>query len=310
MADGARRPYNSPLMYGFKINWAVGERVIRALLLNRRAPEVAGIIRRVPYVHGGHRLQTLDVIRPLGEPPFPVLVYIHGGAHHLGDKGTYDRICKCFAAAGFLVFNVNYRMAPGWGYPEQVKDAAEAINYACRNAGLLGGDSDRVFIAGDSAGAYFATMYTAMAMDEATMQAIPVSECMPADAIKGLLLFYGVYNLESVGHTKFPLADKWVTGYLGRDPDIFEERARLASPIRHLKPDFPPCFIASSELDPLHSETVAFIRALDAEGIPYDYLNLPRDKYPFTYHGFLNFWFTKAAHNAMRGALDFLSRHI
>jgi acetyl esterase/lipase len=304
-----KRPYNKAFAYLLKINWAIGERFFRVLLLNRRAPAVAGIERGIRYVPGGHRLQSLDVIKPIGEPPFPVLVYIHGGAHHIGDKGTYDRICKCFADAGYLVFNANYRMAPRWGFPEQIQDTAAAVRWAYHNASSYGGDKSRMFIGGDSAGGYFTAMYAAMALDKETMKDVPVDECIPAECIKGLLLFYGVFDLESVGHTKFPFTKLFVTGYLGRDPDIFTKRAQIASPIRHLSSDYPPCYIATSELDPLHSETLSFIRALQEKGITFDYLNLPRDKYPRTYHGFLNFWFLKPARQAMQGSIGFLKKH-
>jgi acetyl esterase/lipase len=304
----SRQCYNMLLAYAIKINWAVGERVMRALLLNRNAPAVAGVERNISYVPGGHRLQRLDVIRPLGEAPFPVLVYIHGGAHHFGDKGTYDRICKCFAASGFVVFNANYRMAPRWDFPEQVRDAAAAVKWAYDNAAAYGGDNRAVFIAGDSAGAYFSAMYAVMAHDEEVRRGVPVDECIPAEAIKGLLLFYGVYDLETVAYTKFPFTKLFSAGFLGRDPGLREERAEVGSPIRHLPPGFPPCFIATSELDPLHSETVSFLNALKERGLTYEYLNFPRKKYPFTYHGFLNFWFLASARRAMRGALEFLEK--
>jgi acetyl esterase/lipase len=118
-----------------------------------------------------------------------------------------------------------------------------------------------------------------------------------------------VYDLETVTRTKFPLGEMFATGYLGRDEELFKQRAEIASPIRHLSPGYPPCFIATSELDPLHSETLAFMWALEEKGITYEYLNFPRDKYPLTYHGFLNFWFTKSAREAMRGAKELLRKY-
>lgn len=302
-------PYNLAFAYFLKINWAVGERVVRTLILNRKAPPVAGVVRNVPYVEGGNRLQVLDVFRPPGEPPFPVLVYIHGGANHLGDKKTYDRVCKVFASRGFLVFNANYRMAPRWRYREQLQDAAAAVNWAHRNAQAYGGDPARVFLAGDSAGAYHAATYAAQVIHPGLAKALGTSPSVPLEDIRGLLLFYGVYNLVTVGDSRFPFARLFITGFLGRDPEEFRRAAELASPVRYVTPDFPPSFLSTSQIDPLHSQTLEFVQRLQEEGVEYELVRLGRKEYPYTQHGYLNFWFTRGAQLTMERALDFLSRH-
>jgi len=302
-------PYNLAFAYFLKINWAVGERVVRTLILNRKAPPVAGVVRNVPYVEGGNRLQVLDVFRPPGEPPFPVLVYIHGGANHLGDKKTYDRVCKVFASRGFLVFNANYRMAPRWRYREQLQDAATAVNWAHRNAQAYGGDPARVFLAGDSAGAYHAATYAAQVIHPGLAEALGTSPSVPLEDIRGLLLFYGVYDLVTVGDSRFPFARLFITGFLGRDPEEFRRAAELASPVRYVTPDFPPSFLSTSQIDPLHSQTLEFVQRLQEEGVEYELVRLGRKEYPYTQHGYLNFWFTRGAQLTMERALDFLSRH-
>ncbi|MGQ9758387.1 MAG: alpha/beta hydrolase [Actinomycetota bacterium] len=304
-----RLPYNLAFAYFLKINWAVGERVVRALVLNRKAPPVAGVGRDVPYVERGNRLQVLDIVRPLGDPPFPVLVYIHGGANHLGDKKTYDRICKVFASQGFLVFNANYRMAPRWRYREQIQDAAAAVDWAYRNAEAYGGDRARVFLAGDSAGAYHAATYAVQVTHPGLAEALGTSPAVPPENIRGLLLLYGVYNLVTVGDSRFPFSKLFITGFLGRDPEEFRRAAELASPVRYVTRDFPPSFLSSSEIDPLHSQTMEFVERLKAEGVEHELVKLERREYPYTQHGYLNFWFTRGARLTMERALDFLARH-
>ena len=92
-----------------------------------------------------------------------------------------------------------------------------------------------------------------------------------------------------------------MTGYLGRDPEVVKECMEIASPLRHVLPGFPPCYIATSEIDPLHSETLALLPVLDKQGVDYEYLNLPRGEYPHTQHGFLNFWPAKGRAGRARG---------
>lgn len=282
---------------------------MRSLLLNRRAPEVGAVYRDVPYIPGAIRLQKLDVFVPPREPPWPVMVYIHGGANHFGDKKTYDRICKVFASQGLLVFNTNYRLSPRWKYREQLVDAATAVNFAWRHALGYGGDASRIFLAGDSAGAYHAAMYAAGVMEPRLAESLGTEYAVPREAIRGLLLFYGVFDLATVGESRFPLSPLFITGFLGRDPLKFGEAAELVSPVRWLGPDFPPCFLATSEIDPLHSQTLDFARRLDKEGVENELLVLERREYPLTYHGFLNFWFTRGSRLAMERALSFIDRH-
>ncbi|MBC7246415.1 MAG: alpha/beta hydrolase fold domain-containing protein [Actinobacteria bacterium] len=307
--NGEKLPYGTAFAYLFKFNWAVGERILRALLLNRRAPEVGAIERDLPYVEEGSRLQKLDVFIPPSEPPYPVLVYVHGGGNHVGDKRTYDRICRVFASSGYLVFNANYRMAPRFGYREQLQDTAAAVNWAYAHAQDYGGDPGRVFLAGDSAGAYHAAMYAAEALHPDLRRALSIPTCIPASCIRGLLLFYGVYDLVTVGDTGFPFGRMLITGFLGRDPGLFREGAELASPVRYVTPQFPPCYLATSEIDQLHSQTLDFVRALAENGVEHELLNLTRREHPLTYHGFLNFWYTRGAALAMDGALRFLESH-
>jgi acetyl esterase len=309
MASTGNRPYSRILFYILKFIWAAGERILRAILLNRFAPRTGEVERGIRYVFGGHRLQSLDVFRPAGEGPFPVLVYIHGGGYHFGDKRTYDRVCRSFAAAGYLVCNANYRMAPRWGWPEQAQDVAEAVAWAHQHASWFGGDPQRMFLGGDSAGAYFAALYAELALDEGLREAVPVRGCVPASCLRGLLLFYGAYDFDTVQRTRFPLVKSMATGFLGRDQGEFDRRAETASPQRHLAPGFPPCLIVTSEIDPLHPESIAFRAALEERGAACDYLNLPRKEHPLTYHGFLNFWWTRGARMAMRAAVGFMDKH-
>jgi len=282
---------------------------MRSLLLNRRAPEVGAVYRDVPYIPGAIRLQRLDVFVPPGEPPWPVMVYIHGGANHFGDKRTYDRVCMVFASRGMLVFNTNYRLSPRWKYREQLVDTAAAVNFAWRHALGYGGDASRIFLAGDSAGAYHAAMYAAGVMEPRLAESLGTEYAVPRGAIRGLLLFYGVFDLATVGESRFPLSPLFITGFLGRDPRKFGEAAKLVSPVRWLGPDFPPCFLATSEIDPLHSQTLDFARRLDKDGVENELLVLERREYPLTYHGFLNFWFTRGSRLAMERALSFIDRH-
>lgn len=308
MSKAGLRPYNYTLVYSMKL---LGAPVYKlgSVMLDPPWPRVGGVERGARYVADGHRLQSVDVFRPLGQPPFPVLVYIHGGAHHVCDKSLYNHICKIFASAGYLVFNINYRMAPRWKFRTQWQDTALAVKWAYDNARWYGGDNSRLFLGGDSAGASLCSAYAVMAQNEWLRKEVGAAECLPVEALSGMLLFYGVYDCETAQETKFPFTRGVMSGYLGRDPQVVKECVEIASPLRHVKPGFPSCFIATSEVDPLHSETLALLPVLDKNGVDYEYLSLPRSEYPYTQHGFLNFWFSKGARDTLPKSVSFLKRH-
>ncbi len=117
---------------------------------------VAGVDveRNVPYRRGGASDHLLDIYRPSGvEGPLPVMLYIHGGGFRIMSKDTHWMFGAGYAKRGFLVFNVNYRLAPRAVFPDQVVDVAMALRWVLEHAEGYGGDLSRLVYAGESAGA-------------------------------------------------------------------------------------------------------------------------------------------------------------
>jgi acetyl esterase len=122
--------------------------------MERRAFD-AGIelIRDVAY--GPHPVaHRLDIYRPRFAPrPLPVLLYIHGGGFVVCSKETHRGIALLKAARpGYLVFNINYRLAPAYRFPAAIEDACAAYRWVVANAARYGGDPTRIVVAGESAG--------------------------------------------------------------------------------------------------------------------------------------------------------------
>jgi acetyl esterase/lipase len=235
-----------------------------------------------------------------------VLVFIHGGGWMIGDKATHRRIGKGFAAQGYVVVNINYRLAPGYQFPVQLQDVSKAIYYVYNNIQEYGGDKTQLFLGGDSAGAHLASWYAAALQKQELFKKADVEEVIPKDYIRGLLLFYGAYDLETALETDFPGAQILGDSFLGKDKEIYKQRAQITSPIRHLTEDYPPAFICSGTKDSLHSESVQFEQELTQ-------LNLPHKKLFFgedykCHHGFLNLYFYNCAKIAMEEAGEFMDK--
>jgi acetyl esterase/lipase len=89
--------------------------------------------------------------------PAPAVVYCHAGGFALGNLDTDHRQCVELARrGGCTVVSVDYRLSPEHPYPGPLDDAVTALRWVAANATELGVDSDRIAVAGSSAGAALA----------------------------------------------------------------------------------------------------------------------------------------------------------
>jgi len=124
-------------------------------------PEAHGVevLSNISYGEPGAKHHLLDVYRPMRRSgPMPVVLYIHGGGFRILSKDTHWIMGLLYARRGYLVFNINYRLAPENPFPAGLKDCCKAYSWAVRNAARFGGSLDQGWIlAGESAGANLAT---------------------------------------------------------------------------------------------------------------------------------------------------------
>jgi acetyl esterase/lipase len=152
-------------------------------LLGSLQPVAAGgEIRDVPYAPGPRH--SLDVYVPArtAKPP-PVVVFFYGGGWKSGDRATYRFVGRSLAACGALTFVPDYRVWPQAGFPGFLQDAAQAVAFARRDAVRLGGDPNRLFLGGHSAGAYIAVM---LALDPEYLAAVGLDQRTSLAGVVGL----------------------------------------------------------------------------------------------------------------------------
>jgi acetyl esterase len=126
----------------------------------RSRPEAHGleVFRDVPYRDTHLPEHRLDVYRPAErEGLLPVVLYVHGGGFKILSKDTHWIMALAFARRGFIVFNIDYRLAPTHKYPSAIEDVCRAFAWLGKNVELWGGDPERVVLAGESAGANLVT---------------------------------------------------------------------------------------------------------------------------------------------------------
>jgi acetyl esterase/lipase len=111
--------------------------------------------QRIAY--GDDPLQFGDLTLPVGDGPFPVVVFIHGGFWRnafgldLAEPQAADAV-----ANGFVTWNIEYRRVgdPGGGYPGTLVDIAAAVDQLDAMADEFRLDLDRVAVVGHSAGGH------------------------------------------------------------------------------------------------------------------------------------------------------------
>lgn len=98
----------------------------------------------------------LDVFLPSEKfKNFPVLVFFHGGGLTGGSRGGPN-----LTSEGVCLVAPSYRLNPKAQCPDYLNDAADAVAWTFKNIEKYGGDPNRVFISGSSAGSYLAAMIT------------------------------------------------------------------------------------------------------------------------------------------------------
>ncbi len=103
---------------------------------------------------------SLDVYRPQGAPAgrVPTVVFFYGGGWQRGQRAQYRFVGRRLAQQGVLAIVADYRTFPRAGFPAFVDDAARAVAWARQHAREYGGDPQRLFVAGHSAGAQIAAL--------------------------------------------------------------------------------------------------------------------------------------------------------
>jgi acetyl esterase/lipase len=290
-------------------------------------------VKDIPYA-SALKLQPfrhkLDLILPTGKKDYPVVILVHGGAWVVGDNrccGLYTSVGRFLASQGIGVVLPNYRLSPAVKHPEHIKDLAKVMLWTRGNIDKFGGNPDRLFLMGHSAGGHLVSL---LATDESYLK----DEGMKSTDIKGVISVSGVYHIPrglfefTLGGTGplafradqvFPFsgeskaeAPSTFAGIPGK-LDIFApifgsgvlEREQ-ASPVTFVHPGVPPFLIMTAEKDlpTLPGMAEEFHKALVRDGCDARLLRFERRN-----HNSLMFTATRPEDPAAAAVLEFIRSH-
>ena len=128
--------------------------------LLKEAPK-DGAVETKDVKYGPDERNRLDVYQPekKGVLPSPILVFVHGGGFVRGDKSEFENFGVYFARRGILTITMDYRFAPKNTWPSGAEDIAAVLKWIRANGQKYGGDVNKVFLMGTSAGAAHVATY-------------------------------------------------------------------------------------------------------------------------------------------------------
>jgi acetyl esterase len=169
-----------------------------------------------------------------------------------------------------MIVSVDYRLAPEHKFPAGVEDSLAATDWVLKHVGELGGDSGRVFVAGDSAGATLAMVVALMLRDRGE-----------AGRLAGQILLYpvaGYYDPPTVSYVEMAVGYGLTQNgmiwfwdhYLNDRGEAGDFRAAplMASSLVGL----PRAFVVTAEYDVLRDEGQAYARRMEEAGVDLTHL--------------------------------------
>lgn len=197
---------------------------IQRLLLAIASPTAFRVKRGLRY--DDHDRGLADVYLPKRAlEGRPICVFLYGGSWDSGDRTFYRFVGATFASAGITTVIPDYSVHPAGAWPDFLHDNAAAVRWARDHAEAWGADPERLYLIGQSAGAYNGAM---LCLDPRFLGAVNLE---PVRDIAGMVGLAGPYDFLPLQSEKL----KAVFGEEGQKPEH--------QPINLARADAPPMLL-------------------------------------------------------------------
>jgi len=198
--------------------------------------------------------------------PLPIVVYYHGGGFVIADLETYDASARALAKeSGAIVVSADYRHAPENKFPAAHDDAFAAYQWVLANAGSFNGDGKRVAVAGESAGGNLAINVSIMARDKGVQ--MPLHQVLVYPMAQTTMMTDSYLRWEKAVPLDKASMSWFFQNTIKSDADKADPRLDLLH--ANLK-GLPKTTVILAEIDPLNSDGLMLVKALDDAKVPVD----------------------------------------
>ena len=278
----------------FDLTDVTGSREVERDLITR-SREAADGVETLDYVIPGVAPAPLAVriYRPAEHSDrLPVLLYLHGGAFVLGGLHTEEERCELYARlAECVVVQVDYRLAPEHPFPAAFEDAMTALKWIVDSADLLGVDSSRIAVGGNSAGGAIAAAVAlecrAPEMPDLVLQLLvnPALDHRATSRSAELFVDSPVFN----GTDNRIMWEAYLA------ESVHETDYRASPSLAEQMDGVAPAAIWLAEFDPLRDEGYEYAARLMRAGV-----SVGLQQYPGTFHGFDSYRMTRVGRRALK----------
>lgn len=241
------------------------------------------IIRDVPYATQSEA-QKLDIYRvSRREEPCPVIMWMHPGGFHEGDKDgsavaplaiiNMIRLVQPMLERGYAVVSINYRLSQEAIFPALIFDVKAAVRWIRANAAKYHFDQDKVAAWGSSAGGYLAAML-ATTGDVKELEDLSLGYPEQSSRVTAAVDWYGPtdfllmdpHHIQLGQEAHVHEAGSPESRLMGASVTLVPDRCKAASPMTYINEHSAPIFIQQGTGDPVipHPQSVMLAEQMSA----------------------------------------------
>jgi dipeptidyl aminopeptidase/acylaminoacyl peptidase len=177
--------------------------------------------------------QHLNIFAPKQrKKPHDVIIFIHGGNWNSGRKSQYNFIGRNWAKRGVIYVIIDYPLSPSAKYDQMAESTAKSVKWVKDNIEEYGGNPERIFLSGHSAGGHLAAL---VSIDHQYFKNLGIE-----NPVAGTILIDAA-GLDMYGYLmdeKFPAGNTYLNTFT-TNPEVWKK----ATPLYHLHKNMPPMLI-------------------------------------------------------------------
>ncbi|WP_197933664.1 alpha/beta hydrolase [Paenibacillus sp. GSMTC-2017] len=252
--------------------------------IDRGKPDISKSIRYAT-VDGKELFMDISLPSDSNTKKRTPIVLIHGGGFVSGTRNQSPSWTKFYAERGYVVFDVDYRLAsPGYvTWDKAAPDIATSIVWIGEHASEYGIDMDKLLIAGSSAGGSLA-LQVAYRLNNGTLAAYEPGKLYSPKAVIAVYPAQDMTTIWNEGTHFFGMDGEAFLGeYIGGSPNDNPEAYHAINIGDHIQMNTPPTLLLVGKNDHLlpYSGQVAFANLLKTNNVPYEFVSIPYNDHFF-----------------------------